>query len=143
MRQGLFVLRHHPFANAQVILRAFHIKGLRMNRQANNTVSNETKTEALKITRTIQKPGQTKEQSKLISQGIQKGIDLYKKQQKAKARDADRQKKKIKPVNTCATDGISSEENEAQHVQAASSTSKLPWVLLLVSWSIFAAYVWY
>lgn len=114
-----------------------------MNRQAKSPVSDETKTEAIKITRAIQKPGQTKEQSKLIAQGIQKGVDLYKKQQKAKARDLDRQKKKIKPVNTCSTDVASSEESSVKHPQTASSTSKLPWLLLLLSWSVFAAYLWY
>ena len=46
-----------------------------------NRVSDETKEDALKIARATQRPGQTKEQTKLIAQGIQKGIDHYKKQQ--------------------------------------------------------------
>ena len=142
MKQGLFVKRHHPFANAEVILNTLYTKVLSMNRQAKTTVSDETKTEALKITRTLQKPGQTKEQSKLISQGIQKGIDLYKKQQKAKARELDRQKKKIKPVNTHSTDGMPAEESGMKQPQTTSA-SKLPWLLLVLSWSIFAAYLWY
>ncbi|MCP3868287.1 MAG: DUF2956 family protein, partial [Gammaproteobacteria bacterium] len=48
------------------------------------TVSNETRSEALQIAKGTQRPGQTKEQTRLIAQGIQKGIDQYKKQQKAK-----------------------------------------------------------
>ncbi len=122
-----------------------------MSRQIKNTVSDETKTEAMNITRTIQKPGQTKEQSKLIAQGIQKGIDLYKKQQKAKARDLDRQKKKIKSANQRTTDNALPEEGVLKHSQARSPLStaptrlktQLPWLLLLISWSIFAAYLWY
>ncbi|CAI8955479.1 conserved protein of unknown function [Methylocaldum szegediense] len=50
--------------------------------------------EALKVARSIQKPGQTKEQTKLIAQGIAKGIELYKKQQSAKARERDKARKK-------------------------------------------------
>ncbi|HSN24293.1 MAG TPA: DUF2956 family protein, partial [Methylomicrobium sp.] len=49
--------------------------------------SQQTQEEALKIARGTQRPAQTKEQTRLIAQGIQKGIDLYKKQQKEKARD--------------------------------------------------------
>lgn len=50
--------------------------------------------EALKVARSIQKPGQTKEQTKLVAQGIAKGIELYKKQQSAKARERDKARKK-------------------------------------------------
>ena len=39
----------------------------------------QTQDEALKISKGTQRPAQTKEQTKLIAQGIQKGIDLYKK----------------------------------------------------------------
>ena len=56
-------------------------------------ISPETQQEAMKVARANQKPGQTKEQTQLIAQGIQKGIDEYKKQMKARAREASRQKK--------------------------------------------------
>ena len=49
------------------------------------SVNSESYKEALGITKGIQKPGQTKEQTKLISQGIQKGIEIYKKQQNSKS----------------------------------------------------------
>ena len=51
--------------------------------------------EALRMARSVQKPGQTKEQTKLVAQGIAKGIELYKKQQSAKSRERDRQRKRI------------------------------------------------
>lgn len=57
-------------------------------------ISGETHAEAMKIARSTQKPGQTKEQTKLVAQGIEKGIAEYKKQQKAKARERDKQRKK-------------------------------------------------
>lgn len=50
--------------------------------------------EALKMARSVQKPGQTKEQTKLVAQGIAQGIELYKKQQGAKARERDKARKR-------------------------------------------------
>ncbi len=44
----------------------------------------ETQQEAMRIAKSTQKPGQTKEQTKLIAQGIEKGIAQFKKQQKEK-----------------------------------------------------------
>ena len=42
---------------------------------ANNTsVSQQTKDEALAVAKANQRPGQTKEQTKLIAAGIEKGI---------------------------------------------------------------------
>ena len=60
-----------------------------------NQGSDKTQQEANTIAKGIQKPGQSKEQTKLISQGIQKGIEIYKKQQKAKTRERDKQLKKV------------------------------------------------
>ena len=51
------------------------------------TPSPEVVKEAENIAKGTQRPGQTKEQTKLIAQGIQKGIELYKKQHKGKTRD--------------------------------------------------------
>ncbi|MGR5146767.1 DUF2956 domain-containing protein [Photobacterium alginatilyticum] len=100
--------------------------------------SPETQAEALKIARATQKPGQTKEQTKLIAQGIQKGIEQYKKQQKAKARERDKlRKKQVK-------------SKQAQPEQEVMTTVEsqvvykqhwLPWVLLVLSWGGFAAYL--
>ena len=50
--------------------------------------------EALRVANSIQVPGQTKEQTRQIAKGIEKGIALYKQQQKAKARERDRARKK-------------------------------------------------
>ena len=99
-------------------------------------VSDETKTDALKIARATQKPGQTKEQTKLIAQGIEKGIAQYKKQQKSKARELDRQRKKVKPADSATAPEV---VNDAP--QIAQSGSKVPWVLLVISWLGFAAYL--
>jgi len=50
--------------------------------------------DALTLAKRVQTPGQTKEQLKQISQGIAKGIELYKRQQSAKARERDKTRKK-------------------------------------------------
>ena len=89
----------------------------------------------MKIARGTQRPGQTKEQTKLIAQGIQKGIDQYKKQQKAKTREIDRQRHK----HTRKKD---------QHAGAETQTPAtiryrqhwLPWLLLVFTWLSIALY---
>lgn len=105
-----------------------------------NTPSVETQQEAMKIAKATQKPGQTKEQTKLVAQGIEKGIALYKKQQKEKKRQADKAQKKQKRAK--------SSEPAANHVSVESddtaSTPRscvLPWALLAISWVGFIAYV--
>lgn len=103
-----------------------------------NPISEKTKSEALGIAKGIQKPGQTKEQTKLISQGIEKGITLYKKQQKAKNREVDKQRKQV------LKDKQKAEENSEQVEIESDKSSKiaiyLPWALLIFSWLGFALY---
>ncbi|WP_396586970.1 DUF2956 domain-containing protein [Bermanella sp. R86510] len=97
--------------------------------------SDKTLQEANDIAKGIKKPGQTKEQTKLVSQGIAKGIELYKKQEKAKAREQDKALKKAAKAKQQET----SEEVETD-VNASNKPSILPWVLLGLSWLGFAAY---
>lgn len=100
-------------------------------------VSTEVQEEALIITKKIQKEGQTKEQTKLIAQGIQKGIAEFKKSAKNKQRKLDKYNKKMKTVFV--------------HKQATKTTGEdvklkikiLPWVLLGLSWLGFIAYLVY
>ncbi|MBM5286689.1 DUF2956 domain-containing protein [Vibrio parahaemolyticus] len=86
----------------------------------------ETQTEAMKIAKATQKPGQTKEQTKLIAQGIEKGIAQYKKQQREKLRQHEE--------DVIESDNIT--DDAPNH-----SSSKLPWALLALSWIGFAAYI--
>lgn len=100
-------------------------------------ISNETKNEALRVAKATQKPGQTKEQTKLIALGIEKGIAEYKKQQKSKARDKDKaRKQELKAKNR-----DSAQTDVPQISDSNSNSSKLPWALLLLSWAGFAAYL--
>lgn len=103
-----------------------------------NQVSDQTKADAMAIAKGTQKPGQTKEQTKLIAQGIQKGIEQYKKQQKTKVRELDKQLKKVKNIQ--ATEQAVTQEPQVQP-SSAQSTKLLPWVLLGLSWIGFSTYI--
>jgi hypothetical protein len=104
-----------------------------------NNVSHETAEEALAIAKKTQKPGQSKEQTRLIAQGIQKGIAEYKKSAKAKQRQADKfqkkQQKQKQPQDTPEVEVIE------EPIEAKSNV--LPWGLLVASWVIFALYIFY
>ena len=104
-------------------------------------ISPETQQEAMKVARANQKPGQTKEQTQLIAQGIQKGIDEYKKQMKARAREASRQKK-LQARAKQPQQGEHEEESEIDVIEV-SRQHPLPWVLMVLSWLVFGcAWIW-
>jgi len=91
------------------------------------TVSPESRNEAMEIAKGSQRPGQTKEQTRLIAQGIQKGITQYKKQHKAKSRALD------KRLKTPQNETNSANEIEFQK-QPVYRQHWLPWLLLALSW---------
>jgi hypothetical protein len=92
--------------------------------------SPQTQEEALKIAKSIQRPAQTKEQTKLIAQGIQQGIDLYKKQQKEKARELNKKRKKLTNQKEQIIDHDAPESPEIVVYQQ----HWLPWLLLSLTW---------
>lgn len=99
-------------------------------------LSEKSKDEAMKIARGTQRPGQTKEQTKLIAQGIQKGIEIYKKKQSEKARALD------KKLNKASASGASHETSAQQVAEpVAVKANRLPWLLLGLSWLGFIVYV--
>lgn len=102
---------------------------------AKYSLSEQTQSEAMDIAKSTQKPAQTKEQTKLIAQGIAKGIDLYKKQQKAKQRELNKAIKKAKQP----PQAVSIESPAKPQV---SSGNPLPWTLLGLSWLGFALLIW-
>ncbi len=101
-----------------------------MTKNSYQKPSQQTQEEALKIAKGTQRPAQTKEQTKLIAQGIQKGIDLYKKQQKEKTRDLNR---KIKKTASQKEQSIKSDDNEIQE-EIIYRQHWLPWLLLFLTW---------
>lgn len=100
----------------------------------NKNVSIESQEEAARIANGTQKKGQTKEQTKLITAGIEKGIAQYKKQHKAKMREQDKLRKKHnKPSAT-------QQEEATPEITQQNQVNKLPWILLIISWLIFLGY---
>ncbi len=99
-------------------------------------MSDKIKDDAMKIARGSQRPGQTKEQTKLIAQGIKKGIDQYKKQQSVKTRELD---KRLKKAAVSSVSNRPSANNTLEPVAVKSNS--LSWVLLVISWLGFAAYM--
>lgn len=102
--------------------------------------SQQTQQEATNIAKATQKQGQTKEQTKLIAQGIEKGIAQYKKQQKEKARQADKAKKKIQRSKRADNEN-SDETQQPETTSTNTKSSILPWMLLAISWIGFFVYV--
>ncbi|MCL2912696.1 DUF2956 domain-containing protein [Shewanella corallii] len=94
-----------------------------------NNVSEETRNEAMRVAKATQKPGQTKEQTKLIAQGIEKGIAEYKKQQKVKARERDKARKQQQKAKTSAVNEVQQPTDDS-----APGLAWLPWALLALSW---------
>lgn len=94
--------------------------------------------EAQRMARSVQKPGQTKEQTKLIAQGIAKGIELYKKQQSAKARDRDKARKRALRLRQSETQDREDAVSE-QGEWAAGHTGSGGAVALWTGGAVFAA----
>lgn len=92
--------------------------------------SPQTQEAALKVAKGIQRPAQTKEQTKLIAQGIQQGIDLYKKQQKEKARELSKKRKKL---SSQKEQSIDHDDQDIQEV-IVYQQHWLPWLLLILTW---------
>jgi hypothetical protein len=99
--------------------------------------SSDSSHEATRIARGTQRPGQTKEQTKLVAQGIQKGIEQYKRQQSAKARELDKKHKKATKKGTPSE----THKNKVQE-RIVYKQHWLPWSLLVITWLIVAIY-WY
>jgi hypothetical protein len=100
-----------------------------------NKVSPEVEIQAMKIAKGRQTVGQTKEQTKLIAHGIQKGIAEYKKQHGIKIRKIDKQRKQtLRQRESESSDPL-------EHVSTEIRTQSLPWILLALSWLGFVAYI--
>lgn len=89
----------------------------------------------MRIAKATQRPGQTKEQTKLIAQGIQKGIDQYKKQQKERSRELSRRLKKA----GSQPHSVETDEHPVEEV-IIYRQHWLPWLLLVLTWLGWSVY---
>lgn len=99
----------------------------------------DIRAEALKIANSIKIEGQTPVETKAIANGIQRGMELFLRQQSEKVRDLDKRTKKVKQLANQLNQHKSADESE--DIVNAQTTSKLPWILLAVSWMLFMALV--
>lgn len=101
-------------------------------------VARQIQQEAEAIARSRQLPGQTKEQTRLIADGIRKGIEQHRRQQAEKERELDKALKKEKQRGTDAARTPAQIEEKTVYRQ-----HWLPWSLLLLSWLGFAALLFF
>lgn len=106
------------------------------------SISDETRDEAMKLARGTQAPGQTKAQTRLIAQGIERGITLYKKEQKERARALDRRERQLRRLaeGTPDTQAHGPEEAAGPSRARKPGLAWLPWLLLVLTWIGIAAY---
>ncbi|SEK99088.1 Protein of unknown function [Colwellia chukchiensis] len=100
-------------------------------------VSSAVQNEAQRIAKGTQKQALSKEHKKLIAQGIEKGISEYKKQQKAKARERDKLRKKNQAGQTKPQTSASMSDNATSPSARSNIIWALPWALLVASWGYF------
>jgi hypothetical protein len=95
----------------------------------------DIRVEAVKITNAIKTEGQTAAESRAIANGIQRGMELFLRQQSEKTRDLDKRTKKVKQLAHQLAQPKPG--NEAEAVANEGKQSLLPWILLGVSWVLF------
>ncbi|MDZ4262318.1 MAG: DUF2956 domain-containing protein [Pseudomonadota bacterium] len=94
----------------------------------------DVRAEALKIANTIKTEGQTPVETKAIATGIQRGMEMFLRQQSEKTRELDKRVKKAKQLSNQLTQQKPADEADNTHTQ---KNSRLPWVLLALSWGLF------
>ncbi len=95
----------------------------------------DLRAEALKITNTIKTEGQTPVETKAIATGIQRGMEMFLRQQSEKTRELDKRVKKVKQLSNQLTQQKPVDEKE--ETINTHTNSRLPWVLLALSWGLF------
>ena len=95
----------------------------------------DLRAESLKIANTIKTEGQTPVETKAIANGIQRGMEIFLRQQSEKTRELDKRTKKVKQLSYQLTQQESKSEQEK--VEHTPTQSRLPWVLLALSWGLF------
>jgi hypothetical protein len=97
--------------------------------------SRDIRAEALKIARSIKVEGQTPAETKAIANGIQRGMEMFLRQQSEKTRELDKRVKKVKKLSP----QLEQQKNDEDITEASQviHPARLPWILLALSWGIF------
>lgn len=99
----------------------------------------DIRAEALKIVNTIKTEGQTPVETKAIANGIQRGMEMFLRQQSEKSRELDKRTKKVKQLANQLAQQQNSDTNSEEVDAVATNSSTLPWILLGISWVLFLA----
>lgn len=111
------------------------------NKDKTKKDARDIRAEALKIANSQHIEGQTREQTRLIAAGIQRGMEQFLRQQSEKARELDKRVKKARRLTAAP-------QQTEQTVEVAAPKgnpllqSWLPWGMLIASWFFFAVYLW-
>lgn len=95
----------------------------------------DIRADAQKIANSIKIEGQTPVETKAIANGIQRGMEMFLRQQSEKARELDKRVKKVKQLSNQLTQQKSDDVKEEG--TTTQSNPRLPWVLLALSWGLF------
>lgn len=95
----------------------------------------DLRAEATKIANSIKIDGQTPAETKSIANGIQRGMEIFLRQQSEKTRELDKRVKKVKQLSNQLTQPKS--EDSKEKASDTDTNPRLPWVLLAVSWGLF------
>jgi len=98
----------------------------------------DTRADAAKIANAIKIDGQTSTETRAIANGIQRGMELFLRQQSEKTRDLDKRTKKVKQLKNQLTQQKS--EDEKEEIAIEQKQTSLPWILLGVSWALFLVF---
>lgn len=94
----------------------------------------DIRAEAQKIANSIKIECQSKAETTAIANGIQRGMELFLRQQSEKTRDLDKRIKKAKQLTIQAAPPAT-----ATSLPADAPGTRLPWILLAGSWIVFLA----
>ncbi len=95
----------------------------------------DIRAEAAKIANSIKTEGQTPAETKVIANGIQRGMEMFLRQQSEKTRDLDKRTKKVRQLANQLTQQKA--EDGAEESVVIQNKPVLPWMLLAASWVLF------
>ncbi len=95
----------------------------------------DIRAEAAKIANSIKTEGQTPAETKVIANGIQRGMEMFLRQQSEKTRDLDKRTKKVRQLANQLTQQKA--EDGAEESVVIHNKPVLPWMLLAASWVLF------
>lgn len=105
----------------------------------NKKASRDLKAEAAKIVKAINLQGESRAETQRLVAGVQRAMEHHLRQHNAKARELDKKAKKLKQMDVAQNLG----HNAVPTSRPDAHKAWLPWLLLALSWLLFAGYFVY